>query len=1054
MLLAALLAALYTLPDGPAFPTPDPAATARLARALQSLAALEGEEADRAAREIALLGERALPATVRRLNEAPAGERLLLLAAVSRMPRAAPLLEQARNDPDPAVRAWATPPPRPPAPPLQALAARYLDILGLAEQPRRREVDDELRGLDPAAPPGPGAARHLSLMRDQAFARRVQAERRRAAEEFATAGARALQSGALQPRLDDASFVAFLALLREEGGARDLAVVAVVGLGEAVAPALESFLRREGSHDPGVIARILCAVRADRGRALFERLDALPPVAQRALLALAREALSPPETCALAEGLLASPDEYVRQVALDVLLRLPAPAGRAAARALLDPERAELTAGDFRRAAELLARAGESEDLPLLLGLAQLGAPADGTRASERLRRLKDEAVRALREWRGAGGEEAGAAFLASPSEGLRVLGLDMVRERARLERFVEEEPNPALAAAGIERLLALFGADAEAVALRALERFERERGKLLAALRAAGAVEALLGVAEGADPALRVAALRELGRVERVDPRHEPRLLALHDSAEGAERKAALGALVPLATEAACRRLVEAGEAGLEALSPRASGGRLPLSVPLLPFVEGADARRRSQLGALAAAMPQVEPGFFAALLKAWEAERRGPDDEAESGRDQERARLLDGLARSTDTSSAEALLVRLAEGAERDPTIVAGTLKAAARLVSSPRLATILPALREAARAERALPDRVSPPPDLHRERMLLAGLNALAWARTDACVEDLCSFVLDPSLQRAAYQDWSDSSGLPHWALEALRHFPSSRVGPAFQATLDAAEYSGRLASLHPDNVLELVRACLGSRARGRGLDEIALPLLELLGRLPWEAEHGVELARVRFARNEHVEAARAARAYAARRASLGFFPDEGARPASTSIVRALLYEAVGERDLERFKIAVEAGRNDPAALVDAAFYLLFTGLSVDLAEAAAAEAVRLTAGLSEGARDALAAVRVVQGRHAEALVLLDVDRLVPIRKPLWSGQHFLQCAKAWLGLGETSRAEDALRECLRRDRRLLGNAKADPKLLALERVYRDVDDEFFDALFRFE
>ena len=131
MILVVLLAATYVLPDAPG-PAPDAAQAARLARALASIRS--GDDADAGVREIALLGEVALPAVVARLNEAGAGERLLLLAAVSRMDRAAPLLEQARDDAHPAVRAWADRGRPRPRPPLRTLAARYLDGLAYGEE--------------------------------------------------------------------------------------------------------------------------------------------------------------------------------------------------------------------------------------------------------------------------------------------------------------------------------------------------------------------------------------------------------------------------------------------------------------------------------------------------------------------------------------------------------------------------------------------------------------------------------------------------------------------------------------------------------------------------------------------------------------------------------------------------------------------------------------------------------------------------------------------------------------------------------------------------------
>ncbi|MFI5403794.1 MAG: hypothetical protein ACHQ1G_12725 [Planctomycetota bacterium] len=124
LLLPLLLAAGYGLPDLGQIPAPDTATQARIERALATIRSGDGAGVDAAVRDLALCGEVALPAIVQRLNEASGGERLLLLAAASPMARAAPLLEQARADPHPAVRAWAQGPPRDRGPALRVLAQR------------------------------------------------------------------------------------------------------------------------------------------------------------------------------------------------------------------------------------------------------------------------------------------------------------------------------------------------------------------------------------------------------------------------------------------------------------------------------------------------------------------------------------------------------------------------------------------------------------------------------------------------------------------------------------------------------------------------------------------------------------------------------------------------------------------------------------------------------------------------------------------------------------------------------------------------------------------
>ena len=98
-----LLAGTYSLPDAGGIPAPDAAQQARIASALRILETRDWETGENAVRELALVGEVALPSIAARLNEAEAGERLMLLAAVRRMARGRPLLDQARRDPHPAV---------------------------------------------------------------------------------------------------------------------------------------------------------------------------------------------------------------------------------------------------------------------------------------------------------------------------------------------------------------------------------------------------------------------------------------------------------------------------------------------------------------------------------------------------------------------------------------------------------------------------------------------------------------------------------------------------------------------------------------------------------------------------------------------------------------------------------------------------------------------------------------------------------------------------------------------------------------------------------------
>ncbi len=359
-----LLASLYSMPSGPAVGKPGAELSARIEAAMTSLRAADSDEASRAVRTLALIGEPALPFVVKRLNEAEAGERLLLLAAVSRIPRAAPLLETAKKDPHLVVRAWVTPPRRAPGRTLAEHAKRYLDILALSEKHKRDDVAEDLRELTPddlERAPEFFEEEMRERMKDRGLAREIHKRRRKAALEFAEAGARELV-----PRKGDPIFVAYLALLREENEALHRACTTLVLQGEAVAPHLEALLEKE-SYEPRVVVGLLRSVRADKGVGLYARIDELRVGVQQLLVSMSREILGP-DAESMAAKMAFSEDPAVRVAALDVLLDLPAPAGRIVARKLLDVSR--FVQADFSRATKLLVRAGDEEDLKLLVELA------------------------------------------------------------------------------------------------------------------------------------------------------------------------------------------------------------------------------------------------------------------------------------------------------------------------------------------------------------------------------------------------------------------------------------------------------------------------------------------------------------------------------------------------------------------------------------------------------------------------------------------------------------------------------------------------------------
>ncbi|MCK6461711.1 MAG: hypothetical protein L6Q95_17650, partial [Planctomycetes bacterium] len=218
MLLPLLLLVAYELPDLEGIPAPEAPRASRIEKALATIRTGAGAEVDAAVRDLALCGETALPAIVRRLGEAPAGERLLLLAAASPIKRAAPLLAQAREDPHPAVRAWATGAPREKDPPLRELAEAYLDLLAVAEQRLYGRAEEDLKALDnpPRRREDSLEVRRRRFREDKELAAILRAERDRAAMRFARAGAIAMERGEMRPDLGDAVFVLYTGLLREE----------------------------------------------------------------------------------------------------------------------------------------------------------------------------------------------------------------------------------------------------------------------------------------------------------------------------------------------------------------------------------------------------------------------------------------------------------------------------------------------------------------------------------------------------------------------------------------------------------------------------------------------------------------------------------------------------------------------------------------------------------------------------------------------------------------------------------------------------------------------
>jgi hypothetical protein len=1066
----------------------------------------------------------------------------MLLAAVSRMPRGRPLLEQARRDPHPAVSAWASGPPPRKETDLRELANRYLDLLALAEEKLREDADkdlkrvkrpplgkrekqrrrriettqegeddvgeeeefeeeDEFEDEDEELDDEKQRRRRIETMQegeeeesgttqegeddvgeeeeeeededeeepddekqrrrrietmqdrmdDRALARSVQRKRERVAQRFAREGAEALRTGRLAPDLTDRVFVAYVGLLREEETWPFYhAASAIVGLGERAVPALEEMVTRP-NHDARKVLRLLFAVRRDRGRGFYARFGRFRPEVERTMVVLAPAVLEGGELVAFLERAAEVEDATVRSAALDGLLALASPAGREVARRLFDPARFGGRT-EFKRAALLMARAG---DLELLEQYAAVDIPVDESERSKQLLRLRSATMTALRETEGPAIAALGERLLAGGTTQARALGIDLLRDPQELLAVARAEENEGLAKAAVRQALEQGAPPREALAVLALRDMDVPHA-VLQGLRKRGEIAVLIELAGSADEDGRRAALHAFAALDTLDKEHEAALLKLHVEAPENLKRAALAALLPLGTEAVRRRCEENPLESLPSLRGRATAGQvIAFRFPLRRFLAGADADRLKTLARVAEALPDPEPGFYADLLEAWDAlaagERMATEGRIDDGAAQQKVQLLEALARSQDRASAARLFEEVVTGKQKDPLLALGTLKAAARLVAPEQLARLLPILRKLVKGEYAL-DRKRPPPyNDFRAKVLHGGINALAYARVEAALDDLCAFVLDPGLHLPAF-DWKHQSHVPWWSLQALRHLPKDKVDAAFRRALREAENDGRLAALHPRPLFTFVTYCRGNRARGRWLAEVALALCEVLERLPWEGDevtyqHAVALGQLK----RYAEAAATARAGAVRKRERGYTAADGFYTPAFLEGRALIWEHVAARDAARFGAVLPRLGGDPFLLNLAGWALRFDLQDLDLAAQAQAEALRRTAGLWHHARDTLAAIRLGQNRPALALDLLDPQQRLPVERTPTSRWFRLFRAQAYRMLGDDLSARHELEQAVAEDRRILPYARALPEFQEFAEVFRQVDEGFFDALF---
>jgi len=1083
-----LLAGTYSLPDAGGIPAPDAAQQARIASALRILETRDWETGENAVRELALVGEVALPSIAARLNEAEAGERLMLLAAVRRMARGRPLLDQARRDPHPAVRAWVSGPPPREKTDLRRLANRYLDLLALAEKNLRDTVDKDLKRVEKEEEdeeyeeeqegeeeweeeeeenerPRTGREsptlekrrrRQIEAMQermdDRMLAASVQRDRDRVAMRFAREGAVALRAGRLAPDLTDPVFVAYLGLLGEENvWPFYYATTAIVGLGERAEPALEELVTRPNHKDnaPKVL-RLLFAVRRDRGRGFYERFGRFRPEVERAMVVLAPTVLDGAELVAFLSRAAAVEDATVRSAALDGLLALEPPAGREVARRLFDPVRYGRT--EFKRAALLMARAG---DLELLEQYAAVDIPVDRSERSNQLRRVRSATMTALRETEGEAVAALGERLLAGGTTQARTLGIDLLRDPQKLLAVARAEEDEGLVKTAVQRALQQGASAREALAVLSAREVSVSHA-ILQVLRARGEIALLVELAGTVDERGRRAALHALAALETLDEQHEAALLKLHAGASNELKRAALAALLPLGTEGVRLRCEMDALKALPILFGRAEvGNAIAFRFPLRRFVADADANRLKTLARIAEALPEPEPGIYADLLDAWDALAEGErmvTEGVDRGAAEQKTRVLEALARSRDRASAARLFDKLVAGKLKDPSLVLGVLRAAARLVPPERLAHMLPLLRELVKGEYALARKRPPPPSDFREWVLQGGINALAYAQVEAALDDLCAFVLDPGLHLPAF-DWKHQSFVPRASLQALRHFPSDKVDAAFRRALREAESDGRLAALHPKSLYTYVTYCRQGRERGRWLSEVALALCEVLERLPWEGgevtyQRAVALGQLQ----RYAEAAAAARVAAQGKRELGYTAADGFYAPAFLEGRALIWERTSTGDGEQLGAALEQLDGDAFLLNLAGWNLRFDLRNLARAEQAQEEAVRRTAGMWHVALDTLAAIRLGQNRPALALDLLDPQRRLPVERRPAGRWYQLFRAQAYRMLGNDIGARHELENAVTEDRRILPYARTLPEFQDFADVFRQVDEAFFDGLFQ--
>jgi hypothetical protein len=1003
-----ILLSLYALPGE--LPAPSEAQGKRIERAI---AGLRGDQRERAVRELALIGRPALRAIVARLNEADAAERVLLLTATMRLPEGKTLVEQARKDPAPEVRAVADPPaPEPRS--LAQLAARYIDLLALTRNAKREDVTRPLYELEPriARPKD-----HYDAMRaylgDEEMDRAVQSEYETVSWQFARAGAAALRSGNLRPDLADPVFVAYLGLLYDEEVAASPAIEGVVAAGDAVAPALTRLLARK-EHDPRLLARLLVAVGKAGG--LYAAEAARRPELRFAQIEMASRAKPRSEAIAFLTAALDDPVARNRKGALAGLLALKANVGEL-------PRTEEYGDDEWALALELRALAGDWDAL------------MKSAAAKDAERRGFERVLHGLSSEQKA---ELLPRLLAGDDKHLRWRAVDLMDDaRAVLEVARTQEP---LRERAVRRAIRLGDASG-------LELVPEPSRMTLRALRESGFLDELVALAAKGS----LDALRQLRHAPSLDRKHEQALLALYRGMEEPDRWTALDALIPLGTEAVREEVLKSGDRALSALGVFADDGRtLPFAIPLVPFIEGADAQRLQKLGRLATAMPVLEPGFFLELLAAWDRIEVDAAD-IDGGAARQKVDALRFLVRAPDAHSTATLFTRVLSKKIREESMVVAILQAAARQLEPKTLASLIPVLEKELLEYAPDADGVPPDPSPKRDYLVWYGMRALAFRKVEPALEFFCRTALDPRLQRERYDEQTRRELPFDWtmhATEALRHYDVASVTKTLQRVIAEMDASGTLADVVPTHLFRLVGGWRSKAWRGRRLSGFAITVCDLIDRYPFEGETGIARMLALGAQRRYLEAAASGRVAAKRVRARGYRPADGNWSPKRIEGRAGIYEA-----LAKGKIPELLPQLDESYLQwIAGIYLRFLVGDDDNAIAIADKAWRNTAWLNRDRRNLRAELLTRKGKPAEARKLMQPRVRLPVELRQDEGWYRYYLARALAAAGKHARAKGELFEALRINRRLVASCKIDPLLKDYSEVFKQADEDYFDLLFQ--